>query len=238
MTEPGAPLRAADVVVILRATEPYSRLPEALLAELAEAAQTVRLGAGQFLVYPGDESRGVYVVLNGTLKLAFSSQGGEEKVLELLTSGRNFGQGELFAGRPFSYAIEALTECRLLLLPAAVVQQLVARDGAFAGSMLRCLGVQFHSLARNVESLSTQSAMQRVVQFLENRVVDVDRGAATVELLTRKGVLASRLGVTPETLSRILRELTGRGLITVNGERLQVHDVAALRGLREQLSRG
>ncbi|KAB7627783.1 Crp/Fnr family transcriptional regulator [Alkalilimnicola sp. S0819] len=218
----------------LRRTPPFTRLADSTLGALGRSAQTLHLRPGQFLAQAGETPRGVAILTAGTLKLAFPSATGQEKVLELLLPGRSFGQAELFANQPFPYYVEALEPSNLILIPAAAVQQWVQEDGEFARAMLTCLGRQFHALARDVESLAGHSALVRVLRFLVNRVAEVAEGEATVSLLARKGVLASRLGLTPETLSRTLRELQERGLLGVRGDHLTVHDVAALRALLEQ----
>ena len=217
------------IVALLSATEPYNGLSEAALAELAASACRVHVQAGECLIRTGDAARGLYLVESGALKLALPSMNGNEKVLELLIAGRSFGHAELFAGGVFNYYVEALTETWLLLLPARSIMTLVDRDTEFAYTMLMCLGRQFHSLVRDVRLLSTSSAQQRLLLFLVNRIADVPSGEASVDLLVKKSVLASRLGVTPETLSRSLASLVEDGLVSVRGRCLRVLDVEALR---------
>ena len=58
-------------------------------------------------------------------------------------------------------------------------------------------------------------------------------GSITVALSERKRDIASQLAITPETLSRLLRQLSRKGLIYVMGYTVKVLDVAALRRLAE-----
>jgi len=85
--------------------------------------------------------------------------------------------------------------------------------------------------------LSTRSGMERVIGFLlRDCGAQLDdpptAGAPTqvdIDLPVAKGVMASRLNITQEHLSRILHELTSAGLIAVQGRRIHVHDLERLR---------
>jgi CRP-like cAMP-binding protein len=73
--------------------------------------------------------------------------------------------------------------------------------------------------------------MQRVVGFLLEQGADavaVDPGGE-IELPATKQVIASRLNLTPETLSRVFHALSGAGLITVSGKQVTIHDIRRLR---------
>ena len=91
--------------------------------------------------------------------------------------------------------------------------------------------MRLHGLIRDVESYSLRSSTQRVIGFLLQRTGQDDEAGRDVEidLPTSKQVIASRLNLTPETLSRIFHDLTAAKLITVHGKHVTVHDVKLLR---------
>jgi CRP-like cAMP-binding protein len=70
--------------------------------------------------------------------------------------------------------------------------------------------------------------MQRVIGYLLQHVPD-QTGSAELALPTSKQVIASRLNLTPETLSRILHELAEAQLIRVHGRQITIIDLARLR---------
>jgi len=89
---------------------------------------------------------------------------------------------------------------------------------------------RLRGLIREIDELSLQSATCRVAGYLLNRAPE---GADSFRLDVPKGVVASRLSVKPETFSRIVKNLSGEGILTVRGSRIEIHDREALRGRAE-----
>jgi len=159
-----------------------------------------------------------------------SAADGTQKVVELVTSGESFGEAVVFAGQRYPVTAGALVATRLLGISSGAVLDLLDRDPSFARRMLANMAVRLRRLIRDVEAYSLQSGIQRVIGFLlhEARGESGPAHECTVTLPTRKHVLASRLNIAPETLSRILRDLSAAGLISVQGRRITLHDVPAL----------
>ena len=97
--------------------------------------------------------------------------------------------------------------------------------------MLAGLALRLHGLIRDVESYSLRSSTQRVIGFLLQRSGhgDDETGDVEIDLPTSKQVIASRLNLTPETLSRIFHDLAAAKLISVHGKHVTVHGVKKLR---------
>lgn len=83
--------------------------------------------------------------------------------------------------------------------------------------------MRLHALLADVEATALKTSSQRVAAFLLAGSSEGD-----VVLQTSKGVLASKLSLTPETLSRVLRDLSDAGVIRVKGRRIHICDVAGL----------
>jgi CRP-like cAMP-binding protein len=79
---------------------------------------------------------------------------------------------------------------------------------------------------KEVEALPLRSAPQRVVGYLLRLLAEA--GGPTLRLPAQKSLVASRLNVTPEHFSRILRGLSGAGLVRVKGRDIEVLDAARL----------
>ena len=94
------------------------------------------------------------------------------------------------------------------------------------------MSIRLHTMVRDVESYALRSSTQRVIGYLlqlaDSAPCSPAQGKAEIELPTSKQVIASRLSLTPETLSRIFHELSDVGLISVHGKHIVIHDVARL----------
>lgn len=171
------------------------------------------------------------MVVWGQVKLAFSSPQGSEKVVEILGPLQSFGEAIMFLDRPCPVFAEALADTLLLHIGASAVLDQLSQDPNFARKLLAGMAIRLHSMIRDVESISLNSSVQRVIGYLLQEVHSTPcaPGAEqTLTLPTSKQVIASRLNLTPETLSRIFHQLSETGLITVQGKHITLHDVDAL----------
>jgi CRP-like cAMP-binding protein len=100
-------------------------------------------------------------------------------------------------------------------------------DPKFARKMLAGLSRRLHGLICDVEAYSLSSGTQRVIGYLlkDEMTEDGDR----ITLQVSKTVLASRLNLTPEHFSRILHDLAGKRMISVEGRNITILDIEKLR---------
>ena len=214
----------------------FSALSDAQLAALVAATHEVRADKGKLLFQRGTPCEGMYLVVFGVVKLAVSGVQGVEKIVELVRAGESFGEAVMFLNRPFPIMAQTLEDSLLLYVEAAAIDNLLAQDPKFARRLLAGLSVRLHALVRDVESYSAQNAAQRVIGYLLQSVStehgesegDIATHATTVSLPVNKNLIASRLNLTPETLSRVLHHFVADGLIEVNGREIVIHDTRRL----------
>lgn len=137
----------------------------------------------------------------------------------------------MFMDRPYPVAAAALVDTQLLHIPSAGVFELLESDPSFARRLLAGLSIRMHALLQDVEAYSLRSGAQRLIGYLLEQLATGESAgrAAEIELPASKQVIASRLNLAPETLSRVLHELTAAGLIEVHGRRIAIPDVPKLR---------
>jgi CRP/FNR family transcriptional regulator, dissimilatory nitrate respiration regulator len=214
-----------------------SRLPlfEELTPEELDriAAETTELHVprGEIVFNRGDPCTGFHLVVYGQVKLAFLSPQGGEKVVEIIAPGYSFGEALMFMGKPYIVMAQTLSDSLLLHVSKHAVFDEIERDAAFARKMLAGLSRRLHSLISDVESYSMQSGTERVVGYLlrQDELQAQSNDPYVLTLPTSKAVVASRLNVTPEHFSRILHDLTEKGLIAVEGREIRILDAAKLR---------
>ncbi len=207
----------------------FQQLHDSEIAHLAVVAREVGLSKGQILFQKGTLLNGFYVVVHGQIKLAFSSPQGQEKVVSIVGPGQSFGEAVMFMERPCPVFAQALADTRLLYIAKQGIFAAIEHDSAFARRMLAGLSMRLHGLIRDVEDYSLHSSTQRVIGFLLQLAGTPTNGPIEFELPASKQVIASRLNLTPETLSRVLHSLSEPGLIAVKGRQIIVLDVTLLR---------
>jgi CRP/FNR family transcriptional regulator, dissimilatory nitrate respiration regulator len=216
----------------------FKELSGAQRARIAERTRQLRVTRGETLFRRGDLPAGIYIVAYGQVKVSFVSSAGVEKVIEIFHQGQSFGEAVMFLGVPHVVTGQALSDSLLLLVPKETVFEGVDHDPAFARCMLAGLSGRLLQRMADVESYSTRSGTERLIGFLL-RDCSISESAeagsegelvsAEIELPVAKGVIASRLNLTQEHLSRILHDLSALGLIEVRGRHIHVRDLERLR---------
>lgn len=220
-----------DITGILSHLPLFQALSTEQFAALAEGTREIRLAKGELLFRKGDPTKGFFMVIYGQIKLALPSAQGTEKVVEILGPQQSFGEAVMFMDKPYPVHAEALADMLLLHISKQTVEDLLERDSTFARRMLAGMSRRLHSLITDVESYSLRSSTQRVIgHLLQNCPPECGKDEPVeIELPTSKQVIASRLNLTPETLSRIFHELSSSGIISVHGKKITVHCAQRLR---------
>ena len=210
----------------LRAAPLLSRLSEEQLERVVRHASCINLEEGQPLFRQGDSAERFFLVLKGQVRLFRLSPDGAEKVIEIVAPGQTFAEALMFLNAP-RYPV-----CAAALCPTALIG-VDARDFAcmLRESVVTCflllgdLSQRLRAMIGEIDNLALHTATSRVAGYL---LMKVPAGRKALDLEVRKGVLASRLSVKPETFSRVAKNLVGQGIIEVHGSHVTILDQAAL----------
>lgn len=217
--------------------------PEAL-QRLALGCQVRHLDRGAMLFRTGDPCEAFFVVLMGQVKLYALSPAGQEKVIEIIGPGQSFAEALMFLGKPCMVNAQALGESVLLEVQRQPLMDELERDNRLALRMLAGLSRRLHGLVSDVQNYALRNGAQRLIGYLLNgregeeaegsAPVDGAEAAAdanrpfTVRLPVSKATVASRLSITPEYFSRLLRELEEAGLIAMDRREIRILDPRGL----------
>jgi CRP-like cAMP-binding protein len=200
------------------------------IERIAQGTRMVHAERGETLFHKGDPSEGFYLVVYGQVKLAFTSPQGADKVVEIIGPGMSFGEAVMFLETPHVVYAQTLADSLLLHVSKSAVFNELERNAKFARKMLGGLSRRLHGVISDVEAYCMHSGAQRVIGYLLRDAEQVAEGEeASVSLPVNKGVVASRLNLTPQHFSRILHELSEAGLLTVDGRTIHITNVAKLR---------
>jgi len=206
----------------------FRELSSEQIARIAEHSQLIDFPKGTSIFNRGDAAVGLYILLEGQLKLGVTSPQGAEKIISIITPGESFGEAILFLERQFPVYAQAILDSQVLLVPKSLIFSMLDNDHLFARKMLAGLSIRMHQLVQDIEMLSLQTCTQRFIGYLLQISADAPDGSK-ITLPTSKTTIASLLNLTPETLSRTLAKLQQLELIEVNGKDVSITDVKKLR---------
>ena len=176
-----------------------------------------------------DPAKALWVVLSGWVKLTRQTPDGKESVVGLCTEGDLFGEAALFANANYPYNAEVLAaNTELASIPADTIRRLIAQDSHLSSTIMALLGERVQQTQLKLEHMSTLSAAQRLGCFLLRLCKQQASGKKHLKIPVEKHVLATYLGMKPETLSRSQQQLKPLGIAVV-GHDVTVSDVTHLR---------
>lgn len=197
--------------------------------QVAAQSRMQRVRRGAVLFHKGERLPGVIAMAYGSAKLSLRRTGGDEKVVRLLGPNGSFGEASVLLDRPCPVDVVALADSMLAVIPAAPLLRLLEHDAGFARNVVRMLGTRFLDLLSEFEASVQQNGVQRLAHYLDSLAQpNGTPDSWIVRLPANKTTVAGRLGVTKETMSRLLRELTNRDLITVSRREILIRNRAGL----------
>ena len=223
-----------DITDELRSVDLFSALDADQLRKIVDSTRVIRLDSGQRLFGHGQPARRFFRLLSGQLKLFRSSPSGGEKIIEIVQPGETFAQAVMFMDpdRGYPVSAEAIEPSVLLGFDSGVMRGVLRESVDTCFRVLASLSYRLRQQVDEIEKLTLHPAVSRLAGYL----VEQEATAATaaphspgVHLVAPKNVIASRLGIQPETFSRVAARLMKDGLIHVQGQDIVLLDVEGLR---------
>lgn len=216
----------ADLVTA-RSAVLFSSLPETIADPILQRSLTKTYKRGETIFCQGDEAQNIFVVLDGWVKLFRITPTGAEAVVGIFTKGRSFGEAVAFENASYPVTAEAVTDSRLLLVRTSLLTSMMRDKPEIAIAILSSTFRHLHSLVAQVEQLKAHTGAQRVAEFLLE-LCDVDSGSCTITLPYDKTLIAGRLGMQPQSLSRAFSRLETQG-VKITHNQATIADIAQLR---------
>jgi CRP/FNR family transcriptional activator FtrB len=202
-------------------TVPFVReFEDSLRSDLLAGAFTRLFKRGDRILQAGEIPTHLGILMNGMVELCGTVQDPDCGVL-LLTRGDLLVPMATLYGEPCLTSATALSRGRLVMLDRRSVVQQAASHADLAMALARVMGAQWRMAVRHIIDLKSRSAAERLAAFLL-RFVDYT-GEEVARLPFTKATLAARLGVSRETLSRIIQVVADNG-IALRGSQIVVRD--------------
>jgi CRP-like cAMP-binding protein len=205
----------------------FQGLSEAEIELLAQRTVEKRYRAGEMLFGEGEPCQGLFLVLEGSVKIFKTSATGREITLAVESAPSSVAEVPLFDGGPYPASVVALTDVVAGFIHTKDFQQVCRQYPEVALKMLAGVGRRLRQLVALIEGVTFGSVRQRLAALLLE--FDQAAGQEPIPLPVTHQELASRLGTVREVVSRNLSRFQLEGLIRISGRQLRILDREGLK---------
>jgi CRP/FNR family transcriptional regulator, transcriptional activator FtrB len=199
-------------------------VPAATLDRLAGQAVLHRMPPDSVLFDQGETPAFALLLLQGSVELLGSNESGETLV-EFVRAPDLLLPAAALNRQPYLLRARVLDDARLVMIQAEAFRDAVASDHALCLAVLACQAAQFRRQIKHAKNLQLRSAEARVGCYLLALAQRVGPGIP-IKLPLEKRLIASQLGITRETFSRILATVARHG-IRVDGDMIVIAEPAS-----------
>ena len=184
--------------------------------------------AHQAMFWEGQRADYLFALRSGQIKLTTSLPDGRQQILRVATGGQLLGLDSL-SGRKYSYTAEAMTEVASCKINRRDLFDVIQRNSTVAMRVIAALSEELDRAETTIRDLGLKSATERIASFLLSLMPgDREQRTATPLLLSRRE-MAEMLGLTEETVSRVMADFARREIIETGKGSLRILNPGWLR---------
>lgn len=194
-------------------------LTEVQLEQIAQVAISRHVPRHKTIVYAGDSTDALYVIVSGSAKVLNRDTEGNEVILTLLAAGECFGEMGMIDGSPRSADVVADECCELLEIAKTDFAKALANNVDLCLNIMKSLVLRLREANRKIESLALMDVYGRVAKLLLDFSVK-ENGLRVIRRKLTKQDMAKMVGASREMVSRVMKDLESSGYIHVEEGRI------------------
>jgi CRP/FNR family transcriptional regulator, cyclic AMP receptor protein len=197
-------------------------IPDPMVRDIAARGQQRQLVKGTIFINEGERGDALYVILAGKVKVFVASPEGREMVLGFLGPGDYVGEMSL-DGRPRSASVMATEQTTVSMLTRGGLREAIVQNPDVAMNLITVLIDRARIATDTVRNLALMDVYGRVARLLLSLAEERPDGTLVVpERLTQQDI-ADRVGASRDMISRIFKDLTIGGYISITDKIITIH---------------
>jgi CRP-like cAMP-binding protein len=209
----------------------FSPHPEESINTIFNHSGLISLDKKQHLFEYGSKANFFFLVRHGQISLSQTSSDGNEKIVNIFSSGQTFGEAMMFVeDEHYLTSARAITDSEVFYFDINVFKQQLCHSHESCCSLMMNMSKRVNDLTQEIIELSIYNAQYRLISYLLKNICKYEEHPVVV-LSSTKSQLASRLSITPETFSRVLARLKKAQLIDLQEETIVLKEYNKLKEL-------
>jgi CRP/FNR family transcriptional regulator, cyclic AMP receptor protein len=197
-------------------------IADPLVRELAQRGQLRSIARNVVFIHEGDQGDSLFVILSGRVKVFVADADGREMVLDIHGPGDYVGEMAL-DGRPRAASVMAMEQTVCSVLTRDALRAAIADNPDVAMNLIATLIERARIATENVRNLALMDVYGRVARLLLSLAVEQPGGKMVVpEKLTQQDI-ADRVGASRDMVSRIFKDLTTGGYVSVVDRQITIN---------------
>jgi len=216
----------------------FHGLPPRALQAVLTAGQELTYAEDSFLFYQDDPVERVYVLIEGRVKLSQLSNDGQQVIMRMITPGLLFAAISIVEGAHYPVSAQAAADCRVISWTHAAILELIRQFPLLALNALEVMGTQVREFQNRYRELATERVERRLARAILRLAAQAGRKTdegVLLDLPISRQDLAEMSGTTLFTVSRILSQWEGQGLVATGRERIVIRFPHGLVSIAEDL---
>ena len=195
----------------------FSGLTDPELDEIVAITNKRSYPKNNVIINEGDDTNSLYLIISGKVKVVLSDEDGKEITISILEPNEYFGELALIDSEPRSARVVTMEQCQFCVINQSDFNLVLENNPGLVRNLLKGLSKRLREANKNIESLALMDVYGRVAGTLLKFAKPDDDGRKVIrEKLTQKEI-ANMVGASREMVSRIFKDLTTGGYITVEG---------------------
>ncbi|MDA9194337.1 Crp/Fnr family transcriptional regulator [Alphaproteobacteria bacterium] len=206
--------------------EVLSYLSDQELAMLREQCTACVFSAGNVIVERDEQDHSVYFILYGRVHVLNYSSAGRIVTYSSIAEGGMFGEMAAIDGLPRSAWVCSVNDCMVIKIGKEIFLSYLQNNSTFSMAVMRKLSKNLRELDERLVNILSMRAEQRVcVEIISMaKPASVESGFCCVVEMPTHSNFANLVGLSRETVSRILSRLRSDGLVKISGNVLDILD--------------
>jgi CRP/FNR family cyclic AMP-dependent transcriptional regulator len=218
--------RAAPMRILMQ-DQWFSGLPGPLRDLIVDRSMRREFAPGASVFVTGDPPTGQFAVLEGSVKLTASKPDGKQVIFGIFRPGAWFGHLAVLDEKPRFQDATAMERTRLMFLSKSAFDAILAQEPRYALEFARLICQHIRVAMEMLAESMTAPLPARVAQAL----LEIATGPQAPQTRITQESLAAMIGVSRQTVNRVLKSYKTQGLIDVRYGRIVVSDPRSLTAL-------
>lgn len=197
------------------------KLDEALVQAIAKTGDIRHFPAKAIIINEGDRSDSLYIIVSGKIKVYSASESGKEVVFNVHGPGDYIGEMSL-DGEPRSASAITMEPTTCSVVSGSNLREFIARHPDFATHLIHKLIRRARVVSDNLKSLALLDVYGRIARLLLE-LAETDGDKMVIKQKLTHQDIADRVGSSREMVTRILKDLTAGGYVSMQEKFITIH---------------